>query len=55
MGYLPGRIASEGKGLDLTTNAWVSPDGKTVNVSAGTRPLTIPTAIDTFARLKITQ
>lgn len=54
MSYLPGRIASESRGLDLTTNAWVSPDGKTVNVSAGTRPLTIPTAIDTFARLKIT-
>jgi hypothetical protein len=54
MGYLPPRIASEGRGLDLTTNAWVSPDGKTVNVSAGTRPLTIPTAIDTFARIDVT-
>lgn len=46
--FLPPRISSEGRGLDLTTNAWVTPDGKRVMVSAGTRPLTIPTAIDTF-------
>lgn len=52
--FLPSRIASEGRGLDLTTNAWVTPDGKHVMVSAGTRPLTIPTAIDTFARLDVT-
>lgn len=54
MPYLPPRIASEGRGLDLTTNAWVTPDGKQVMVSAGTRPLTIPTAIDTFACLDVT-
>ena len=46
--FLPPRISSQGAGLDLTTNAWVTPDGKRVMVSAGTRPLTIPTAIDTF-------
>lgn len=46
--FLPARISSEGRGLDLTTNAWLTPDGKRVMVSAGTRPLTIPTAIDTF-------
>jgi hypothetical protein len=46
--FLPARISSAGRGLDLTTNAWVTPDGKRVMVSAGTRPLTIPTAIDTF-------
>ena len=40
--------------LDLTTNAWVTPNNKHVMVSAGTRPLTIPTAIDTFACLKMT-
>lgn len=52
--FLPPRISSEGRGLDLTTNAWVTPDGKQVKVSAGTRPLAIPTAIDTFARLDVT-
>jgi hypothetical protein len=48
MPFLPPRISSASGGLDLTTNAWVTPDGKRVMVSAGTRPLTIPTAIDTF-------
>jgi hypothetical protein len=52
--FLPPRIGSEGRGLDLTTNAWVTPNGKHVMISAGTRPLTIPTAIDTFARLDVT-
>lgn len=51
--FLPPRISSAGRGIDLTTNAWITPDGKHVMVSAGTRPLTIPTAIDTFARLKV--
>lgn len=52
--FLPPRVSSQGRGLDLTTNAWVTPDGKQVMVSAGCRPLTIPTAIDTFARLDVT-
>jgi hypothetical protein len=51
--FLPPRISSAGGGLDLTTNAWVTPDGKRVMVSAGTRPLTIPTAIDTYGRLTV--
>lgn len=54
MPFLPPRISSEGRGIDLTTNAWITPNGKHVMVSAGTRPLTIPTAIDTFARLNVT-
>jgi hypothetical protein len=54
MPFLPARIAGVDRGLDLTTNAWVTPDNKHVMVSAGTRPLTIPTAIDTFACLDVT-
>lgn len=54
MPFLPPRISSEGRGLDLTTNAWVTADGKQVMCSAGTRPLTIPTEIDSFARLDVT-
>lgn len=54
MPYLPARIASSGRAIDLTTNAWVTPNGKAVMVSAGTRPLTIPTAIDTFGRIAVT-
>ena len=55
MAFLPGRLSSSERGLDLSTNAWITPDGKHLKVSAGTRPLTIPTAIDTFARLNTIQ
>lgn len=51
--FLPPRISSGEKGIDLTTNAWVTPDGKHLKVSAGTRPLCIPSAIDTYARLTV--
>lgn len=51
LSFLPPRMSSSERGLDLTTNAWFTPDGEHLMVSAGTRPLTIPTAIDTFARL----
>lgn len=49
--FLPARISDSGTKIDLTPNAWFSPDGKHLHVSCGTRPLTIPTAIDTFACL----
>lgn len=49
--FLPSRISSGPMGLDLTTNAWVTPDGRNLMVSAGTRPLAIPTQIDGFARI----
>lgn len=52
MPFLPGRMSSGERGLDLSTNAWITPDNKQLLVSAGTRPLTIPTAIDTFGCLK---
>lgn len=51
--FLPPRISSSTALLDLTPNAWVSPDGTHVSVSVGTRPLTIPTAIDTFANMRV--
>lgn len=49
--YLPSRITDTAGGFDLTTNAWVTNDGEQLHVSAGTRPLTIPTAIDTYGCL----
>jgi hypothetical protein len=52
--FLPSRMSDGERGLDLTVNSWFTPDGEHLMVSAGTRPLTIPTAIDTFARLKVT-
>lgn len=51
--FLPPRISGSQQGLDLSTNAWLTGDGETLMVSAGTRPLAIPTAIDTFARLDV--
>lgn len=45
------RLMDGSIGLDLSVNAWFSPDGQHLHVSAGTRPLTIPTAIDTFGCL----
>lgn len=49
--FLPPRVSDSGVGMDLTTNAWFTPDGRHLMVSAGTRPLCIPTAIDTFGCL----
>ena len=53
MAFLPPRMSSAELGLDLSINAWFTPDGEHLKVSAGTRPLTIPTAIDTFASLDV--
>lgn len=36
---------------DIQMNAWITEDGETLFVQAGTRPLLIPTAIDTFGCL----
>ena len=54
--FLPpaARLSEPSIGLDLSVNAWFSPDGQHLHVSAGTRPLTIPTAIDTFGCLDTT-
>lgn len=54
MPFLPPRMSSGDRGLDLTTNAWVTDDGTNLMVSCGTRPLCIPTAIDTFGCLTTT-
>lgn len=52
--FLPPRMAMPDVGMDLTTFAWITPDGKHLKLSAGTRALCIPTAIDTFARIDVT-
>ncbi len=49
--FLPPRLPNSAGGMDLSTYAWVTPDGKQLKVSAGTRPLTIPTGIDTFGAI----
>lgn len=54
LSFLPPRMSSPEQGLDLTVNAWTTEGGRNLMVSAGTRALPIPTAIDTFARLDVT-
>lgn len=49
--YLPTRMRMPAVGLDLTPNAWITNNGRSLMVSLGTRPLPIPTAIDTFGAL----
>lgn len=51
LAFIPPRMSDGELGIDLTTNSWFTADGKHLKVSAGTRPLTIPTAIDTFASI----
>jgi hypothetical protein len=45
------RISVPGQALDVQLNAWVTQDDETMMVQGGTRPLMIPTAIDTFGCL----
>lgn len=49
--YMPSRMRNTRGGMDLHPNAWVTPDGTTLAGSLGSRPLLIPTAIDTFGCL----
>jgi hypothetical protein len=51
--FMPPRIQSQSLGLDLSVNAWITPNNKHVKVSFGTRPLAIPTAIDCHAALTV--
>lgn len=51
LSVLPGRINLPGAGVDMFTNAWVSDDGENFFAGVGSRPLMIPTAIDTYGCL----
>jgi hypothetical protein len=48
---MAGRFSSARGGMDLITNLWLSNDGKTLEFSVESRPLLIPTAIDTYGCL----
>lgn len=50
--FLPTRFAYSTSKMDMSTYAWISPDGKHLNLSIGTRALVIPTSIDGFGRLR---
>jgi len=47
------RLMDSAGRMDLQTRGWITDDGETLFVQAGTRPLMIPTAIDTFGCLDI--
>lgn len=49
--FLPPRFSSGEQQIDLTINAYFTPDGKRVKLEVGTRPLAIPTAIDKYGCL----
>jgi hypothetical protein len=48
---LPGRFSMNTMARDIFTNTWLSQDGGQIEMSVGSRPLLIPTAIDTFGCL----
>lgn len=45
---LPSRINGSNIGIDLALNAWLTDDGEHLFAGVGSRPLMIPTAIDTY-------
>jgi hypothetical protein len=50
---LPPRISDGDRGIDLTVHSWLESGGKSLVVSAGTRPLPIPVEIDSFGCLTV--
>jgi len=52
--YLPSRINGTGRGIDMNANAWTSDDGEQLFVGVGSRPLMIPTQIDSYGCLTTT-
>ena len=51
LSFLPDRLTGVEQALAMTLNSWIKEDNSALMVEAGTRPLVIPTAIDTFGSL----
>ena len=49
--FIPARAASVAGGVDLHLNAYLSPNGKQLTIETGSRPLFIPTDIDSYGCL----
>ena len=49
--FLPSRIQNGAGRMDIAVNAWADTQGETLFVGSGSRPLAIPTAIDTYGCL----
>lgn len=52
MQYLPTRVS--GAGFDLTVNGYIANNNQALTIELGTRPIAVPTAIDTFGCLDTT-
>lgn len=52
--FLPARIQDAEAQIDLILSAWASPNGQQLTVEVASRPLTIPTEIDSFGCLTAT-
>lgn len=52
--FLPSRISNVAGGMDIQPNAWITEDKESLFVSVRSRPLLIPTAIDTYGCLDTT-
>lgn len=46
--FLPARMSSTARGLDLFPNAWMSNDGENFFAGLAARPVAVPTAIDSY-------
>lgn len=53
--FLPTRISSRAGGMDLHPNAWIDQTGENLYAGVSSRPLLIPTAIDTYGCLNTVQ
>ena len=53
--FLPTRVSSRAGGMDLFPNAWIDQTGENLYAGVSSRPLMIPTAIDTFGCLNTVQ
>lgn len=51
--FMPPRVADAAGHMDMTLNAWLEPDGQTLSVSVSSRPLLVPTEIDSFGCLTV--
>lgn len=49
---LPSRLSDSANGMDLHFNAWLDESGENLFAGVASRPLMVPTAIDTFGCLK---
>ena len=47
--FIPARVNSMGRGIDIYNSAYITENNQNVIVECGCRPLTIPVAIDSFA------